>query len=167
MVSQYRKTPLFCCCKNHVFLGTRDFSKSRPIWTFTAKKKGGYARSRTTERIDTWELIFWNVGVKIRRNRATCFFFGPDTPDRPFWTPFLAWKSAKPAFGRTWKGSKTVKNRVFGHLMHSIASPSPVLRYRIQLWGHWHHYNGFPISKKPTFFFFLQKSRFFGHSRFF
>ena len=44
-----------------------------------------------------WELNFWNVGVKLRRNRPT-FFFGPDTPDRLFWTPFLAGKGAKAAF---------------------------------------------------------------------
>ena len=49
--------------------------------------------------------------------------------------------------------TKTVKNSLFGYLTHSIASLSPGLRYRIQIWGHWHHYNGLAISKeKHTFF---------------
>ena len=102
------------------------------------------------------------MGVKIRQKRPTCCCFLVRTPlTDHLWTPFLAGKSAKPAFEWTWKGSKTVKNRVFGHLMHSIAPLSPGLRYSIHLWGHWHHYNGLVISKKKPPFL-LQKSRFSG-----
>ena len=66
---------------------------------------------------------------KIHCNRPTCSFC-PDTADWPFWNPFfLARKSAKPCIRKN--NSKTVKNSLFGHLMHSIASLSPRLRYRI------------------------------------
>ena len=51
------------------------------------------------------------------------------------------------------KAQKQSKTAFFGNLMHRIASLSPCLRYRIQIGGHWHHYNGFAISKKhPPFF---------------
>ena len=54
-----------------------------------------------------------------------------DTTYRPPRTPFSSgktcwaciWKDLK----RTWKGSKTIKNSLFGHLMHSVASLSTSL----------------------------------------
>ena len=54
------------------------------------------------------------------------------------------------------KAQKQSKTAFFGNLMHRIASLSPCLRYRIQMWGHWHHYNGFTISKKNTHLFFAK-----------
>ena len=59
----------------------------------------------------------------------------------------------------TWKGPKTVKNSLFGHLMYYIASLSPGLFWRIEICGHWHHYDGLVISKRKNLLF-LWKSRF-------
>ena len=70
MVSQYQN-------KNHHFMQTKSRLLEHPIVVEAhgliglLQAKRGYARSRITERIVTWELIFWNVGVKIRRNRPT------------------------------------------------------------------------------------------------
>ena len=67
------------------------------------KKKRGYDRSRTTDRIVTWELNFWNEGVKIRRNSqlASSSFFFSRAPHTHHFGPFLAGKGAKLAFEGT------------------------------------------------------------------
>ena len=105
IVSQYRKkNPTFLCLTSR-FLGIRDFSESTAYIDFCSQYKG-HVRSWTAERIVSWELIFWNVRVKIRGNRPAFFSSGPGTPDRPFWTPFLAGKSANPSFEGTWKAKK-------------------------------------------------------------
>ena len=138
--------------ENHGFWAPEIFLSPQPIWTFTVKKVG-YVRSRTTERIVTWVLIIFFVRTPHSDH------FGP-----PF---FWLGKIAKPAFEGTWKTSyKTVKNSLFGHLMHSIASLLPGLLYRIQIWDHRHHYSGFPISNKKNTFF-VAKITVFGHPRFF
>ena len=102
MVSQHQRKPLFLLGENDGFLGTRDFVK--PTADIDFDVKSGNLRSRTTERMVTWELIpFWNVGGENTWKYASLFVFGQDTPYRPVWTPFCFGleKSAKPAFEGT------------------------------------------------------------------
>ena len=145
MVSQYRnKSPLFCC-ENYGFLGTPEFCKSTAYMDVYSQNNGAFQilNYRANCYVGVGVSGMW--GMKVRRSRPACLCSGH--PDRSFCTRFFGLKnSANPAFEGTSKGSKTVTNPVFGHLMHSIASFSSGLRYIIQRWGQWHHYNGFTIS---------------------
>ena len=89
-----KKTP-FLMQKSRFFPHSRFF-EVHGVHGLSPRKKKRYARSRTTERFVTWKLVFWNVGLKIRRNMPTCFFVGPDTSARSFWTPFFGWKKCQP-----------------------------------------------------------------------
>ena len=51
--------------------------------------------------------------------------------------------------------------------MHSIAFFLLGGRYRYQVWGPWHHYNVFTLSKKKTHFHFFEKITAFWAPRFF
>ena len=105
----------------------------------------------------------WSFGMRgwkyVEMGRLDFFLSVRKPLTDHFWTPFFGWKKCQPCIRGDLKKLKWAKDRAFGHLMHSIASPSPGLRYKIHLWGHWHHCNGFIISRKKTTLL-LQKSRF-------
>ena len=132
MVSQYRKKKhIFCCCKNHGFLGTRAFSKSTAYMGFYSKKKDVCQISNYRADCDV-ELIFWNVGVKIRRNCPTFVLSGHPGPT--IFGPLFGWKKCQSCDrGDLKRLKKRSKIDLFGHLMHFIASLSPGLWYIIQL----------------------------------
>ena len=68
------KKNVFFVAKMMVFLGTRDFLSPRPIWTFTAKKEARQISNYRANCDARVFFFFWNVWVKIRRNRPTRFF---------------------------------------------------------------------------------------------
>ena len=92
--------------------------------------------------------------MKIRRNRPTSFFGGPHTDH---FGPLFAGKKCQPCIRGDLKWLKNDQNRVFGHLMQSIDSPSPVLRSRIQFFRSLIPLQWFHDIKKTT----TQKSLFF------
>ena len=164
MVSQYRKTHFFCE-KNHVFSGTRDFSKSIwPVLTFTAKKTGGGMPDLELQselRRGRWFFGTWGWKyVEI----GQLDFFRSEHPWPAVLDPvFLAGKSANPAFEGIWKGSKTVKNRGFwssnAFYRFSFASSSvynSTLRSLTPV--RWFH----DIQKKLTFLFCKNHGFFYG-----
>ena len=123
--------------------GTWDFSKSTSHKCMPDLE----LQSELCRGVD----FFLNVWVKIRLSRPTCCW-----PGHP-WPIILGplfWLEKVPILHSIGleKAQKRAKKRDFGHLMHSIASFSPGLRYIIQLSGHLHHYDGFTISRKKTLF---------------
>ena len=145
------KKPTFLLRKSQFFCAPWSFSKSTAYMDFYSQNgvcQNWNYRANCDVGVD---FVFECGGWKYVEMANSIFLVR--TPLTGHSEPlFLAGKSAKPAFERTWKGSETVKNSLFGHLMHYIASLLPGLLYRIQLCGHWRHFNGFTISKKPTFF---------------
>ena len=98
------------------------------------------------------ELIFWNVEVKtIEIGQLDSFWSGHPWPT--ILDPHFGWKKCQPCSRGDLKRFKERSRRgdFFGHLIHSMASPSLGLGHKIQLWGHKHHYNHFTVSKKNTF----------------
>ena len=162
MVSQYRKNPLFCVIHGFCFWAPEVF------WVHglygPSQPKRGYARSRTTEQLGMWEFFFFEMWrwkyVEIGQ------LFLCRRPIATILDPFLfGWEKCQPCIPGYLKRFKNGQNSLYAHLMHSIASHSPGLRYIIQHWGHWHHHNGFTISKKKPFFcgnrvFFWRHPRF-------
>ena len=100
MVSQHQRKPLFLLGENDGFLGTRDFVK--PTADIDFDVKSGNLRSRTTERMVTWELIFFGMWeVKIRGNMPA-YFYSVRTPHTGHFGPrFRRENRAKPAFEGT------------------------------------------------------------------
>ena len=66
--------------------------------------------------------------------------------------PFLfGWEKCQPCIPGYLKRFKNGQNSPYAHLMQSIASLSPGLRYIIQPSGHWHHHNGLAYRKSRFF----------------
>ena len=141
MVSQYQKKSLFFLRKSSVFGALIIFRSSRPACTLLAEIR--HVRSRATKRIVTC-FFFLNVMVKIRRNSST-YPFSLEHPYRLFWTFFFWLKRMLSLHSRE---LEKAQKSLLGKRMHSIAFRLPGLRHIHQLWGRWHHHNGFTISKK-------------------
>ena len=92
-------------------------------------------------------VCVWGGGVKIRRI-GQLVLFPVRTPQTDRFGPSFWLEKCQACIRGCLKRLRTVKNSLFGYLMHSIACLSPGLRYRIQLWGQWHHYNGLVILKE-------------------
>ena len=97
MVSQYQKKPTFFVRKPR-FLGHPRFFEVHGLYGLLQAKKWLCQISKSRANCDVGVDLFWNVGVKIRRNRPTCCCCLVRTPHTD---PFLARKCAKPAFEGT------------------------------------------------------------------
>ena len=91
--------------KNHFFCENQGFFEVHGLHGLTQAKKGSVSQiSNYTATCDV-SVDFLKCGVKNMSTYTTLFFLS----GHPIPTP-------------TSKGSKTIENSLFGHLMHSIAS---------------------------------------------
>ena len=82
-----KKKHFFLLQKSRFFSGIQDFSQSTAYMDFHSEKKKEWQISNYRANCDV-EVDFLECGGENTSKYAN-FVFGPDTPVRPFWTPFL------------------------------------------------------------------------------